>query len=61
MSQTEQPCIDEVLEHPAPALNEDDAKNVLLDHFGIRGRLGPLDSERDQNFLIETAADGASS
>lgn len=36
----------------------DFAADVLLEHYGIRGEVRKLRSERDQNFLVESA-DGA--
>ncbi len=46
--------LDQVLEHPAPALTTDDAARLLAEHFAIVGRLSALASERDQNFHVAT-------
>lgn len=41
-----------LLRHPRPAFSIEGATGLLRDHFGIDGRLTPLDSERDQNFRV---------
>lgn len=45
-----------LITHPKPAFGLDDARQVLALRFGIEGALTPLDSERDQNFLVESSA-----
>jgi 4-aminobutyrate aminotransferase-like enzyme/Ser/Thr protein kinase RdoA (MazF antagonist) len=42
--------------HPRPAFSLDDARQILAARFGLDGVLTPLDSERDQNFLVESSA-----
>jgi Ser/Thr protein kinase RdoA (MazF antagonist) len=42
-----------LLSTPPPKFSESDAANILLDQFGITGSLKVLESERDQNFLVE--------
>ena len=39
----------------APRFDAADAATLAYDLFGVRGRVEPLTSERDQNFLIDTA------
>lgn len=39
--------------HPAPHFSPDEAKALALAHFGLTGIVGPLDSERDQNFRLD--------
>ncbi|MDH3545581.1 MAG: phosphotransferase [Gammaproteobacteria bacterium] len=46
----------EVLTVPPPALSGDDAADILSDHYNIAGKLRPLTSERDQNFVVATAS-----
>src|SRR6185503_3527402 len=41
-----------------PRLSADDAARLAADLFGVTGRITPLPSERDQNFLLH-ADDGA--
>jgi len=45
----------DLLRH-APALTADAAARIALQFFGVDGTATPLPSERDQNFLIATAA-----
>jgi 4-aminobutyrate aminotransferase-like enzyme/Ser/Thr protein kinase RdoA (MazF antagonist) len=47
--------MDDVLLH-APALSSADAVSCALTLFGVVGDVSALPSERDQNFLLETAA-----
>lgn len=42
----------EVLTTPVPALEVQQAQNILHETWGITGTLKPLASERDQNFLV---------
>jgi Ser/Thr protein kinase RdoA (MazF antagonist) len=44
---------------PAPAFSIDEAQTAAEQLFGVAGTATPLDSERDQNFRIATAGDGA--
>ena len=39
-----------------PALSEAQAAELLVGQYGLAGKLEPLDSERDQNFLLQTEA-----
>jgi Ser/Thr protein kinase RdoA (MazF antagonist) len=39
-----------------PALSEDRAAELLLEHYGLAGKLEPQDSERDQNFLLRSTS-----
>ena len=39
-----------------PALSGTQAAELLREHFGLTGELEPLDSERDQNFLLRSAS-----
>ncbi len=39
----------------SPAVPAAAAARFLADHFGLQGRLRPLGSHQDQNFLVETA------
>ena len=45
-----------VLTTPAPEVSDDTALQALDERFGLIGKLQPLTSERDQNFLV-TAPD----
>ena len=45
-----------LIDHPRPSFTSDAASALLRAHFGIDGSLAPLDSERDQNFHVETGA-----
>ena len=47
-----------VLKTPPPALPQELLADTLAQKYGLRGTLKKLDSERDQNFLLELA-DGA--
>ncbi len=47
-----------VLTTAPPALSIELATTVLRDHFSLTGRLEPLASERDQNFLVTTMDNG---
>ncbi|MBM3520142.1 MAG: aminotransferase class III-fold pyridoxal phosphate-dependent enzyme, partial [Alphaproteobacteria bacterium] len=42
-----------VFQHPKPEFGEAEAAELLRRDYGLSGRLKPLVSERDQNFLIE--------
>src|SRR2546423_15507475 len=44
-----------MLEH-SPSFTEADAERIAARHFGRRGPVRPLTSERDQNFLVEDAS-----
>ncbi|WP_426245019.1 aminotransferase class III-fold pyridoxal phosphate-dependent enzyme [Nocardioides sp. LHG3406-4] len=44
-----------ILVEPAPAVDEDWARDALLAEFGIEATVSPLVSERDRNFLARTA------
>ncbi|MGF9763187.1 aminotransferase class III-fold pyridoxal phosphate-dependent enzyme [Microvirga sp. 0TCS3.31] len=44
-----------ILNDPRPTFSSAEALGYLRAHFGIEGELTPLPSERDQNFLVETA------
>lgn len=44
-----------ILNDPRPAFSNVEAHKHLRAHFDIEGELTPLPSERDQNFLVETA------
>ena len=46
------------LQTPAPTFSERQAAQLLREHHGIDASLGPLVSERDQNFLA-TSSDGS--
>lgn len=46
------------LEAPPPSFAPDEAERIAAERFGIRGTADPLDSERDQNVRITTAASG---
>jgi 4-aminobutyrate aminotransferase-like enzyme/Ser/Thr protein kinase RdoA (MazF antagonist) len=43
-----------ILNNPRPTFSSVEALGYLRAHFGIKGELTPLPSERDQNFLVET-------
>ena len=47
-----------VLKTPPPALPQELLADILAEKYGLRGTLKKLDSERDQNFLLELP-DGA--
>ncbi len=47
----------DVLSSTPPAFTESEAASIAGSLFGLEGRATPLDSERDQNFLV-SAADG---
>jgi Ser/Thr protein kinase RdoA (MazF antagonist) len=42
------------LQTPAPTFTEEEASELLREHYGIEASLEPLVSERDQNFLVST-------
>lgn len=44
-----------ILNNPRPTFSSAEARGHLRTHFGIEGELTSLPSERDQNFLVETA------
>lgn len=44
------------LDHPAPDFPLDQAARLARGHFGVSGELSRLDSERDQNFRLVSAA-----
>ena len=44
-----------VFDHPKPSFPEDKVGELLAHDYGLVGTLQTLVSERDQNFLIETA------
>jgi 4-aminobutyrate aminotransferase-like enzyme/Ser/Thr protein kinase RdoA (MazF antagonist) len=44
--------------HPAPTFSFGEAADLASGHFGVGGRVTPLDSERDQNFKL-SADDGS--
>ncbi len=48
----------DVLSSTPPSFGEADAATLAADLFGISGTATPLDSERDQNFLIDDGAGG---
>ncbi|MCX8521657.1 MAG: phosphotransferase [Rhodoferax sp.] len=62
MKQDTQPLVPEhwtaVLQTPPPALPQTLVADILAEKYGLCGSLKRLDSERDQNFLLELA-DGA--
>ena len=43
----------------APSFSNEEAESAAEQLFGVTGAASPLDSERDQNFRIKTANDGA--
>jgi len=45
---------DNLLETPAPCYSNEDVRDIAKKHFGLTGKLFPLDSERDQNFRLKT-------
>lgn len=45
-----------VFDSPKPAFTADEAQRLLARDYGIDGRLKELVSERDQNFLVDSAA-----
>ncbi len=51
------PALGEMLTSPPPVIAEAEALHLAETHFGLRGRLKRLTSERDANFLLR-AADG---
>ncbi|OQM75558.1 aminotransferase class III-fold pyridoxal phosphate-dependent enzyme [Manganibacter manganicus] len=46
------------LNHPPPDFSVDQVAQLARDHFGIEGEFSHLDSERDQNFRLASAANG---
>ena len=48
----------DVLSSTPPSFGEADAATLAADLFGVSGAATPLDSERDQNFLIDDGAGG---
>ena len=52
-----QASIHELLTSTAPAFSAADAVHIAASHYGIRARVRPLVSDRDQNFLLD-ADDG---
>jgi 4-aminobutyrate aminotransferase-like enzyme/Ser/Thr protein kinase RdoA (MazF antagonist) len=44
-----------VFNHPVPHLTDSEAGMLLERDYGLAGALAPLDSERDQNVLVEAA------
>ncbi len=50
------PNQDKLLETPSPNFSIEEIKNIANKLYGLTGTLTPLDSERDQNFQIDTAA-----
>jgi hydroxylysine kinase len=47
---------DSVLTTPAPRLSHEEVSDIAARLFGLSGELAPLESERDQNFRITSAA-----
>jgi len=46
--------VDGVLDTPAPRLDVDQVRRLLLTHWGVEaGALHPLPSERDLNVLVD--------
>jgi hydroxylysine kinase len=50
-----QASLDSVLSTPAPRLSSEELSEIAARLFGLRGKLSPLDSERDQNIRIASA------
>ena len=48
-----------VFQNPRPEFGAAEAASLLLRDYGLSGRLKPLVSERDQNFLVEGPAGAA--
>jgi len=46
-----------LLSTPPPKFAESAVASILLDQYGLQGTLNVLDSERDQNFRVETESD----
>jgi Ser/Thr protein kinase RdoA (MazF antagonist) len=49
--------IEKMLTSPPPAFSATEAESMAASHYGIRGKVHPLVSERDQNFRLD-AIDG---
>jgi 4-aminobutyrate aminotransferase-like enzyme/Ser/Thr protein kinase RdoA (MazF antagonist) len=43
------------LDRSPPAQPQDELRDIAASRYGLQGDFQPLDSERDQNFLVETA------
>ncbi len=43
------------LETQRPTVTADQARSLLVERYGLRGKLHPLPSERDQNFRVDVA------
>jgi len=48
---------DAILETQSPGITNDQVKDLAKQLYGLSGKISPLDSERDQNFLITTRED----
>ncbi|HWU00141.1 MAG TPA: aminotransferase class III-fold pyridoxal phosphate-dependent enzyme, partial [Terriglobales bacterium] len=47
-----------ILTNPPPSFSTDQIAAIARDHYGLSGRLSPLDSERDQNMKLVEADGG---
>ena len=47
------------LDRDPPTFSEEEARQIAVDLYGLRGEFKPLKSERDQNFSIDTERDGS--